>query len=174
MLEKLMLPLAAALTTRAPFVGRWLFIVYRCFVPRFTVGALATIFDSKGRVLLVEHRFHPQHPWGLPGGVIQADENPDDAAIREVREELGLNVQVVATISVQKSRLYRRHLTVFVLAKPEVPALANDALDNDQLSLELKQYQWCALDQLPGSVDPNVVAAIKAAWTIQHQFIISN
>ena len=59
-------------------------------VREFTV---ATFVVQRGRVLLL---WHPKHSmWLPPGGHIEAGELPDDAAVREVLEETGVNVQLV-------------------------------------------------------------------------------
>ncbi len=34
------------------------------------------------------------HPWGLPGGGLEYGEHPEEAVVREVREETGLNVSI--------------------------------------------------------------------------------
>lgn len=46
-----------------------------------------------GRILLLE-RNHPPHEgdWVLPGGFVERDETAAEAAVREVREETGLDV----------------------------------------------------------------------------------
>lgn len=47
---------------------------------------------SSGRVLLVDPIYKPD--WDLPGGMAEANEPPADAVRRELREELGLDLQV--------------------------------------------------------------------------------
>lgn len=56
--------------------------------PRKRVGADVLFRDETGRTLLVDPRYKPD--WDLPGGMAEANEPPLDAAIREVREELGI------------------------------------------------------------------------------------
>lgn len=56
--------------------------------PRKRVGADVLFRDEGGRILLVDPRYKPN--WDLPGGMAEANEPPLDAAIREVREELGI------------------------------------------------------------------------------------
>jgi len=46
--------------------------------------------DDRGRLLLVRHADDGQ--WGTIGGLIEVDEAPADAAIREAREEAGVEV----------------------------------------------------------------------------------
>jgi ADP-ribose pyrophosphatase YjhB (NUDIX family) len=55
------------------------------------VGAEAAIFDPEGRVLLV--RRSDDGLWCLPCGWVEPNESPEEAAVREVREETGLEVQ---------------------------------------------------------------------------------
>lgn len=47
------------------------------------------LFNAEDQVLLVEPTYKPH--WDLPGGIVEADESPRDAAQREIAEELGLN-----------------------------------------------------------------------------------
>jgi 8-oxo-dGTP diphosphatase len=56
--------------------------------PRKRVAADVLFRDETGRILLVDPTYKPD--WDLPGGMAEANEPPLDAAIREVREELGL------------------------------------------------------------------------------------
>jgi 8-oxo-dGTP diphosphatase len=55
---------------------------------RKRMGAGVLFLDAGGRVLLVDPVY--KDPWEIPGGVVDADESPGQAAVREVREELGL------------------------------------------------------------------------------------
>jgi len=58
------------------------------------VAAVALI-DSDGRVLLAQRPAHKEHGglWEFPGGKIHAGETPEAALIRELREELGIDVE---------------------------------------------------------------------------------
>lgn len=53
----------------------------------------AMVFDEDGRVLLARHATGDL--WGAPGGAIDPDEPPQDAVVREVWEELGIDVEPV-------------------------------------------------------------------------------
>jgi len=58
---------------------------------RKATGSVVVIRDPSGRVLLVR-RAYPPGDWVLPGGNAEVDESPVETAIREVREETGLDV----------------------------------------------------------------------------------
>ena len=61
------------------------------------VGAVIT--DAAGRVLLCQqsqgHRL-----WGLPGGKIRRGESPVHAAIRDIREETGMETEIVDLVGI--------------------------------------------------------------------------
>lgn len=59
---------------------------------RWEFGAFVTLFDDDGRVLLVRRRDYPV--WNLPGGKVKHDELPWNAAVRETREETGLDIRI--------------------------------------------------------------------------------
>jgi len=59
---------------------------------RKRVAADVLIRDEAGRVLLVDPTY--KAGWDLPGGMAEANEAPRTAAVRELREELGLSLPV--------------------------------------------------------------------------------
>lgn len=59
-------------------------------LPTSQVAAGMVFTDTNDRVLLVKPTYN--EVWHLPGGVVENGESPADAAVREVREELGLEV----------------------------------------------------------------------------------
>jgi 8-oxo-dGTP pyrophosphatase MutT (NUDIX family) len=55
--------------------------------PRVAAGVL--VHDEQGRVLMVRPTY--KEGWDIPGGYVEPDESPAQAAEREVAEELGLH-----------------------------------------------------------------------------------
>jgi 8-oxo-dGTP diphosphatase len=53
------------------------------------------IADDYGRVLLLHRSTGDYSHWELPGGKIEREESPEQAAVREIQEELGVDVQLV-------------------------------------------------------------------------------
>src|SRR2546421_13030922 len=65
---------------------------------RKRVGADVILQDGVGRLLLVDPKYKPD--WDLPGGMAEANEAPHEAARRELREELGLDLRVMGLLCV--------------------------------------------------------------------------
>src|SRR5436853_3690894 len=63
----------------------------------FLPSAAALIRDEDGRVLLVQH---VEGHWQVPGGAIDPGERPEDAARREVREEVGVEIETTGIAGV--------------------------------------------------------------------------
>ncbi|MGH3327939.1 MAG: NUDIX hydrolase [Streptomycetales bacterium] len=61
-------------------------------IRHFTASAI--VFDDHERVLLVHHNRLVQ--WLYPGGHIDPNEDPAQAALREVEEETGIRAQVIS------------------------------------------------------------------------------
>ena len=62
---------------------------------RFAVTAGAVVSDERGRVLLLRHVLRGGSGWGIPGGFLNAGEQPEEAIRRELREETGLELDGV-------------------------------------------------------------------------------
>lgn len=66
------------------------------------VGCSAVLFDAERRRILLTRRADNGR-WCLPGGHLEAGEDAEEACVREMREETGLDVRVVRLIGVYSS-----------------------------------------------------------------------
>ena len=107
---------------------------------RFTVTAGAIIFNKSGQILLLKHRFRAGSGWGLPGGFLEAGEQPLEALRRELREELALEV---AEVEIFTARSFRKPKQVEVLFR----ARADGSLT--PRTMEVERVDWFSLDALP-------------------------
>jgi len=149
---------------RAPWSMHLLQMGWRRFgQPWITVGALGAVFNEAGQVLIVEHVFHPHHPWGLPGGWMNRNETPDQTVIRELREETALTVVIDKPLIITNSALMPNHLDVAFLCH----ALPGSVT----LSGELLDYCWSDPQHLPPMVTFHQ-AVIKAALAARESTII--
>ncbi|KTD23449.1 Mutator protein MutT [Legionella lansingensis] len=56
--------------------------------------AVAVIFNAEDKVLITRRPLHVSHGgmWEFPGGKLELNESPAEALLREVEEEVGLNI----------------------------------------------------------------------------------
>ena len=81
-------------------------------MPKY-LAASAIILNGDGRVLLVKHSYGRLH-WAPPGGVAEDGESAAETAVREVREETGLEVVVERLVGVYFDREPDSHHFTFV------------------------------------------------------------
>lgn len=78
-------------------------------------AACAVIVREDGAILLVQRRYPPEAGlWSVPGGKCLLGETPEDSAVRETREETGLDVVIGAELwtvelPLDDGRTYRVH-----------------------------------------------------------------
>lgn len=87
------LSLHRALLPWAHFVRHY----WRCWRKAPIAGVSVIITNLSGDVLLLKHSYGPD-VWGLPGGGLGPGEDPLEAARREVREELGVELARIEPI----------------------------------------------------------------------------
>jgi 8-oxo-dGTP diphosphatase len=85
---------------------------------------------GEGRIVLIE-RANPPHGWALPGGFVDYGESLETAAVREAKEETGLDVTLLRQLHTYSdpSRDPRQHTvsTVFVARAEGMPEAGDDA-----------------------------------------------
>ncbi len=62
--------------------------------PPLTVDVIIEMADRPDPVIVLIERRNPPHGWALPGGFVDVGERLAEAAIREAREETGLEVNL--------------------------------------------------------------------------------
>ena len=64
----------------------------------WTGGVRVIVFDEHNRILMVRQDHPERTVWMVPGGGIEEGENSAQAAVREVLEETGLEVEILGLI----------------------------------------------------------------------------
>jgi 8-oxo-dGTP diphosphatase len=106
-------------------------------VPQIVVGAAVI---RCGRVLAARRSYPSavRGGWELPGGKVEAGEDPAAALVREVREELGCTVRVTGALSGEQT--VREGLLLRVLVA--------ELVDGDPVPLEHDAIRWLAPEEL--------------------------
>lgn len=114
-------------------------VFVRLTQPSFTVAAVGVVFDSSRNVLLLKHliRANPSG-WGLPGGFINSGETPEKALKRELKEEVGIEINDLRLIKV---RTAGNHIEIIYVCH----AVNTDASPQ---SGEIIEARWFHIDEV--------------------------
>lgn len=123
------------------------------------VTASGIVVGRRGTVL---HRHKRLGIWMQPGGHIDAGERPDDAALREAKEELGLPVAHPASgprlihLDVHEAAHGHTHLDLryLLLGEDEDPRPPPD---------ESPDVRWCSWEEAIAMADPALIDALPLA-----------
>lgn len=118
------------------------------------MGVEVVLFNEQKQILLLKHVFHPEFPWGIPGGWLDRHEDPAACALRELREETGLTAVLGPVILIRREQ-QQSHLGVAYLAYA--------AQGSIQLSNEIIEATWTDLADLPKLMPFSQEAVEKAA-----------
>ncbi len=130
--------------------------------PETIAAAGAVVVDGARRVLLVLRRRPPaQGEWSLPGGHVEPGESPEEAVVREVREETALDVRIVAPLGVvviaRGGLRYAIHEYLAVPRDAAAPLAGDDAAD----------ARWAARRELDGlGVRADAIAVVDEALAL--------
>ncbi|WP_419999103.1 NUDIX domain-containing protein [Streptomyces boninensis] len=113
---------------------------------KYTVGVTAVVRDDRGQVLLLRHRmWPPDRAWGLPTGYAARGEEFTETAVREVKEETGLDVEPGRLVRLRSG--YRLRVEVAYEA-----LLVGGTLKADPF--EILEARWFSPDDLPAGLMP--------------------
>jgi ADP-ribose pyrophosphatase YjhB (NUDIX family) len=131
----------------------------------FLLGAGAVVVSPEERILMLKQERYGQIEWSGPGGALERDESVHDAALREVKEETGLDVRLERLIRVSEF-WHDGHLTgvgFLFLARPDPWPQEVSLPDQDGVTRFL-DYRWCDREeaaQLEGLWEHDVS---RTAW----------
>lgn len=121
----------------------------------------------QGSLVLVRHWYN--NLWVMPGGGIKKHETPEQAAVREVREELGWDIgQLDYRLGVYSNTKEGKNDTVhcFVVGLTERPAFKK------RFNIEVSDVAWYPLDSLPEGVSSATARRIAEHVTADRSGLI--
>lgn len=82
--------------------------------PKHIVSAAAIVINDKNEILLIKG---PRRGWEMPGGQVEEGESLTQAAIRETKEESGIDIEIVKFCGIFQN-VSRSICNTLFLAKP--------------------------------------------------------
>lgn len=109
----------------------------RTVAPSYTVGAVCVVeHDGEFLVLWQPHR----RGWSLPGGLLGRGEEPRDAVRREVREEVGLDLDPGDPVAIRVDPVQQGVDVIFRVRLDERPDI--------ELATEARKARWTTRKEL--------------------------
>ncbi|KRE36771.1 NUDIX hydrolase [Paenibacillus sp. Soil522] len=110
--------------------------------PKHIVSAAAIVINDKNELLLIKG---PRRGWEMPGGQVEEGESLSHAAIRETKEESGIDIEIIKFCGIFQNVGNSICNTLF-LAKPIGGELiqSSESLDSGYFPIEeaLKKVEW--------------------------------
>lgn len=119
------------------------------------IGAYAILLNEKGQVLSVKT---VDGHWILPGGMVENDESPKRGCAREVKEELGLDIELGEPLFIGYHNFSSETKELVGATDLVWFALGSGVLSTSQINEiklqedELTEYQFTDLEKLPSLV----------------------
>lgn len=123
-------------------------------LPRKVIAAAVICRDEAGRLLVVHDTF--KRHWTIPGGVVDADEDPRAGAERETREEAGLQVRAERLLGVFSSSWPDRLVLVYDAAAPDAAAPLIPLHAH-----EIDAVEWVPLDDALQRLAPSIAEQVR-------------
>ncbi|ASE10683.1 ADP-ribose pyrophosphatase YjhB (NUDIX family) [Kocuria rhizophila] len=128
-------------------------------LPTRRLASAAVIRDENGRVLAVEPNY--KDGWTLPGGTVEAGEDPRTGCFREVVEEVGLHLpegRLIAVTHGVSMGMWGDSVS-FLYDGGRVPSDTPITVQEE----ELLSYRWVAPEDLETVMSPGMAAHLRAA-----------
>ncbi|CAM5796505.1 MULTISPECIES: NUDIX domain-containing protein [Brevibacillus] len=126
--------------------------------PRIGVGAV--ILDSDNRLLLVYRNREPEKgTWSIPGGKVDPYEPLEQTVVREIREEVDLDVQVERLLCMAET--IRPERGEHWISAIYVTRIVSGEARNREEGGAIGAIGWFALDELPENLACFTVPAVE-------------
>ncbi len=131
-------------------VRRWLWRVLRVR----TRGVRVMVFNARGELLLIRHTYGRSDLFLFPGGGMRPGETPEQAARREVKEEVGCTLSSVAFVSQHFTTAEGWRDTVHLFRAVSADEPAADGV-------EVAEARFFPLNDLPEAISPATIRRIE-------------
>jgi 8-oxo-dGTP pyrophosphatase MutT (NUDIX family) len=123
----------------------------------------AVIVPHEGRILLLRQNGNPF--WVLPGGTLETGEALSDCAVRELQEELGWTVKLIALRGISEWLTPTKHVIDFFFQAEWLAGPTSWAHPHPE---NIDDIRWFTLDEIRALVDANLLQpASMASWLLQ-------
>lgn len=107
------------------------------------IATRAAIFKDDKILMVQEKEGH----WSLPGGWCDVDQSPADNAVKEAKEESGLDIKVTGVIAIQDH--FKHHGSIHPYGIADIYYMCQPLGGEFKANIETIQAGWFGEDELP-------------------------
>ncbi|HPW40926.1 MAG TPA: 8-oxo-dGTP diphosphatase MutT [Bacillota bacterium] len=108
----------------------------------YIVTAAAIIRDGKVLIAQRQQGSHMEYKWEFPGGKLEPDETPEECIIREIKEEMDIDIEVDDIYKVVKFKYEEKDILLL--------CYLCRIIKGDGRAIECNDFKWVTKDELPG------------------------
>lgn len=129
------------------------------------LGVAGIVVNHKGEWLVVQKRYGGLNgKWSLPAGFVEGNETVDQAVLREIKEETGIDARVIQLIGFRSGVIKEQisdNMAIFYLKPVDEQQLPDPQMD------ELYEARWMTPDEL--LEDERTTSMIKVFLKVNEQ-----
>lgn len=126
-------------------------------VPALVTIASGPVIIQDGKVLVDKHG--EDTGWKFPGGKVRSGESFEEAALREVREELGIEVEIDSApfvVAFMRERDGAQEHVILIHYRARIIS------GEPTPGRDVREFTWLSVDALPDDCMSNIRVAVKA------------
>ncbi len=130
-------------------------------LPKKRMGSGALLFNEAGELLIVKPNY--KDGWAVPGGTVDENESPREACIREIKEEVNLDIENVRMICLDYQKDSKGESLQFLFA--------SDSITVEQISqlrvqeIELDEYKFISVTEAENYLRPKLLKRLP--WALE-------
>ena len=121
-------------------------LLWRRLKPR-TRGVKVMLFDSAERILLIRNAYGDTSAFVLPGGGLRLFESPEEAARREIKEEIGCALRGLEICGIYQSQREGKRDSIWLFSAHTTDVATPDLT-------EVAEARFFSLEELPATASP--------------------
>lgn len=127
------------------------------------ISSVKALLRHEGKFLMLKEVLHKGDIWDLPGGKIEYGEAPEEALHREVKEELGLEIEIERSVGVWYffSQNSRHQVICHTFLGDVKGELQIDTSHNPAEDEHFSELKWLSLDEMLTSQEVKITDSLR-------------